>query len=213
MKRTGETHSLADFIPSERARIMDGTSPVRREQMRAAESSRSVYRAWNEVCAGTREGAHVTGLHYVPESNELIVYADGSSWVGELTMMREIIRARMLRHGANIADIKVRLSRGGYPAGGRVKAPASSVSSSSSPAATASARRGSRVTAIPNVRARSKTSVAAPEGSPSSAAPHVSAPSRTAQRDSGATPVVSASLADARARAARTDGSAAASGS
>ena len=137
MKRTGETHSLADFIPSERARIMDGASPVRREQMRAAESSRAVYRAWNEVCAGTREGAHVTGLHYVPESNELIVYADGSSWVGELTMMREIIRARMLRHGANIADIKVRLSRGGYPAGGRVKAPASSVPSSSSPAATA----------------------------------------------------------------------------
>ena len=96
-----------------------------------------MYRAWNEVCAGTREGAHVTGLHYAPESNELIVYADGSSWVGELTMMREIIRARMLRHGANIADIKVRLSRGGYPAGGRVKAPASSVPSSSSPAATA----------------------------------------------------------------------------
>ena len=137
MKRTGKTHSLADFIPSERARIMDGASPVRREQMRAAESSRAVYRAWNEVCAGTREGAHVTGLHYVPESNELIVYADGSSWVGELTMMREIIRARMLRHGANIADIKVRLSRGGYPAGGRVKAPASSASSPSSPAATA----------------------------------------------------------------------------
>lgn len=134
-ERKGETHSLADFIPLERRRILDGASETKLVQMRAAEATHDVYHAWNQVCAGTREGEHVTGLHYVPESNELIVYADGSSWVGELTMMREIIRARMLRHGANIADIKVRLSRGGYPAGGRVKAPASSAPPSPSPAA------------------------------------------------------------------------------
>ena len=112
--RSGETHSLSDFLPAERRRIMDGASKVRREQMRAAEASRDVYRAWNEVCSGTREAAHVTGLHYVPESNELIVYADGATWVSELSMMREIIRARMFRHGVDIADIKVKRSREGF---------------------------------------------------------------------------------------------------
>ena len=114
--RTGETHSLADFIPAERRRIMDGASDTRRAQFRSAEASRDVYRAWTPVCAGTREGAQVTGLHYVPESNELIVYADGSSWVGELTMMREIIRARMYRLGVDIAAIRVKLSHEGYAA-------------------------------------------------------------------------------------------------
>lgn len=93
---------------------MDGASPLRRDQMRAAEASRDVYRAWNEVCAATREAAHVTGLHYAPESNELIVYADDATWVSELTMMREIIRARMHRRGVSIADIKVRRSREGF---------------------------------------------------------------------------------------------------
>ena len=115
-KRTGETHSLADFLPAERRRIMDGANEVRREQMRAAEARRNVYRAWNEVCSGTREGAHVTGLHYVPENNELIVYADGSAWVAELSMMREIIRARMYRLGVDIAQIKVQLTKPGYTA-------------------------------------------------------------------------------------------------
>lgn len=113
-KRSGETHNLADFLPIERRRILDQASDIRRAQMHAAEASRDVYRAWNEICAGTREGAHVTGLHYVPESNELIVYADGSSWVAELTMMREIIRARMYRRGVDIANIKVLLTRPGY---------------------------------------------------------------------------------------------------
>lgn len=113
-QRSGESHSLADFLPAERRRIMDGASKARQEQMRAAEATREVYRAWNEVCANTREGSHVTGLHYVPESNELIVYADGSSWVGELTMMREIIRARMYRCGADVSNIKVLLSRGDH---------------------------------------------------------------------------------------------------
>lgn len=117
-KRTGETRNLADFLPAERRRIMDGANETRREQMRAAEARRDVYRAWNEVCSGTREGAHVTGLHYVPENNELIVYADGSAWVAELSMMREIIRARMYRLGVDIAQIKVQLTKPGYAAPG-----------------------------------------------------------------------------------------------
>lgn len=112
--RAGETHSLADFLPAERRRIMDGASETRRAQMRAAEARGRVFQAWNDVCAGTREGAHVTGLHYAAESDELIVYADGATWVAELTMMREIIRARMHLHGVDVSDIKVLRSREGY---------------------------------------------------------------------------------------------------
>lgn len=112
--RTGETHSLADFLPAERRRIMDGASETRRAQMRAAEARSRVFQAWNDVCAGTREGAHVTGLHYAAESDELIVYADGATWVAELTMMREIIRARMHLRGVDVSDIKVLRSREDY---------------------------------------------------------------------------------------------------
>lgn len=112
--RAGETHSLADFLPAERRRIMDGASETRRAQMRAAETRGRVFQAWNDVCAGTREGAHVTGLHYAAESDELIVYADGATWVAELTMMREIIRARMHLRGVDVSDIKVLRSREDY---------------------------------------------------------------------------------------------------
>ena len=112
--RAGETHSLADFLPAERRRIMDGASETRRAQMRAAEARGRVFQAWNDVCAGTREGAHVTGLHYAAESDELIVYADGATWVAELTMMREIIRARMHLRGVDVSDIKVLRSREDY---------------------------------------------------------------------------------------------------
>lgn len=112
--RAGETHSLADFLPAERRRIMDGASETRRAQMRAAEARGRVFQAWNDVCAGTREGAHVTGLHYAAETDELIVYADGATWVAELTMMREIIRARMHLRGVDVSDIKVLRSREDY---------------------------------------------------------------------------------------------------
>ena len=92
-QRAGETFSLGQFAASQRARIYDGATPERRQQFEAAERRAQIMHAWNEVCANTREGKHVTGLYYVPEADELVVYTDGSTWTQELTMMREIIRA------------------------------------------------------------------------------------------------------------------------
>ena len=66
-------------------------------------------------CAPTpAEGKHVTGLHYVPERDELVVYTDGASWTQELSMMREIIRARMERLGGAVGNIVVKTSRPGF---------------------------------------------------------------------------------------------------
>ncbi|MFR3878138.1 MAG: hypothetical protein ACLTYW_08320 [Collinsella sp.] len=44
----------------------------------------------------------MTGLRYLPESNELLVYLDSPSWTQEMTLLREIIRARMERAGAHV---------------------------------------------------------------------------------------------------------------
>ncbi|MFR3450959.1 MAG: DciA family protein [Collinsella sp.] len=78
-----------------------------------------IFQAWNKVCAGTREGKHVTGLHYVAERDELIVYTDGASWTQELTMMREIIRARMDACGGTVGNIVVKTTRPGFAKGPR----------------------------------------------------------------------------------------------
>lgn len=113
-KRTSDRiglSSLADIASSERSRILTGLTPEQREHMDAAELARSVYRAWNAVCGGTREGEHVTGLKYLPETNELLVYLDGASWTQEMTMLREIIRARMERAGAHVDGFVFRTSR------------------------------------------------------------------------------------------------------
>ena len=112
--RLGATQALSGFLAPERSRIFDGATPERRRQLEAAERVREVYAAWNAVVAGTREGAHVTGLHYVPESNELVVYADGAAWAQELTMLREIVRARMAARGVDVSAIVCRASREGY---------------------------------------------------------------------------------------------------
>ena len=85
---------LNEYLDAERRRILGAAGPERREQMARAERSREVYRAWNAVCGGTREGAHVTGLRYLPDTNELLVYLDTPSWTQEMTMLREIIRPR-----------------------------------------------------------------------------------------------------------------------
>ena len=85
-KRIGLS-SLSDIVCSERSRILTGLTPERRERMEAAEHARSVYRAWNAVCGGTREGEQ------------------------EMTMLREIIRARMEREGAYIDGFVFRTSR------------------------------------------------------------------------------------------------------
>lgn len=112
--RLNATVGLGDFISSERSRLYDGASPERRQQFHQAERRSEVFRAWNQICANTREGKHVTGLHYIAERNELVVYTDGASWTQELTMMREIIRARMERLGGEVANIVVKTSRPGY---------------------------------------------------------------------------------------------------
>ena len=68
-ERESETVAFSGFLNAERQRILAAATPERRAQMEAAEKSRAVYRAWNAVCSGTREGRHVTGLRYLPESN------------------------------------------------------------------------------------------------------------------------------------------------
>lgn len=112
--RLRATSSLADFIATERSRIFDGATPERRAQYEQAERRGEVFRAWNTVCANTREGKHVTGLHFVPERNELVVYTDGAAWTQELVMMREIIRARMESAGAAVDAIIVKTTKPGY---------------------------------------------------------------------------------------------------
>ncbi len=82
-ERESETVAFSGFLNAERQRILAAATPKRRAQMEAAEESRTVYRAWNAVCSGTREGRHVTGLRYLPESNELLVYLDSPSWTQE----------------------------------------------------------------------------------------------------------------------------------
>lgn len=112
--RAGQPTGLGSFLAGERRRILEGASPERRAQLAQAERSRAVYRAWNAVCAGTREGSHVTGLRYLPETNELLVYLDAASWTQEMTMLREIIRARMELGGVELRGFKFRTSKAGY---------------------------------------------------------------------------------------------------
>lgn len=111
---SGETRGLGGYLAAERSRLFDGASPKKREQMLAAERAREVYRGWNAVCAHTREGAHATGLHYKPETNELIVYMDSAAWTQEMTMLREIIRARMAATGVDVAGLVFITSKEGY---------------------------------------------------------------------------------------------------
>lgn len=112
--RLNATVGLGDFINSERSRLYDGATPERRQQFKQAERRREVFHAWNQICANTREGKHVTGLHYVPERDELVVYTDGASWTQELTMMREIIRARMERAGAHVDGLVFKTTAPGH---------------------------------------------------------------------------------------------------
>lgn len=112
--RLGRTEGLSDFLGQERRRILLGASPQRKEQMRAAERQREVYAAWNAVTAGTREAAHVTGLHYMPEGNELLVYLDTPAWTQEMTMLREILRGRMALKSVDVANLIFKTSRLDY---------------------------------------------------------------------------------------------------
>ena len=115
-ERESETVAFSGFLNAERQRILAAATPERRAQMEAAEESRAVYRAWNAVCSGTREGRHVTGLRYLPESNELLVYLDSPSWTQEMTLLREIIRARMERAGAHVDGLVFKTTAPGQSA-------------------------------------------------------------------------------------------------
>lgn len=113
-ERESETVAFSGFLNAERQRILAAATPERRAQMEAAEESRAVYRAWNAVCSGTREERHVTGLRYLPESNELLVYLDSPSWTQEMTLLREIIRARMERAGAHVDGLVFKTTAPGH---------------------------------------------------------------------------------------------------
>ena len=110
-ERFGAPQGLGSILEQEKRRIYDDAAPAKREAFLEAERAQEVYRAWNTVCARTREGQHVCGLHFVPETRELIVYVDGSSWVNELTVLREIIRARMEACGVSVSALVFKLSR------------------------------------------------------------------------------------------------------
>ncbi len=114
-ERESETVAFSGFLNAERQRILAAATPERRAQMEAAEESRAVYRASERgVCSGTREGRHVTGLRYLPESNELLVYLDSPSWTQEMTLLREIIRARMERAGAHVDGLVFKTTAPGH---------------------------------------------------------------------------------------------------
>ena len=144
---SGETRGLGGYLAEERSRLFDGASPKKREQMLAAERTREVYRAWNAVCAHTREGSHATGLHYRPEPNELIVYMDSAPWAQEMTMLREIIRARMAATGVDVAGLVFMTSKEGYASRASSAAAGTSGSADSpakGPAGSSSARRAAK---------------------------------------------------------------------
>lgn len=144
---SGETRGLGGYLAEERSRLFDGASPKKREQMLAAERTREVYRAWNAVCAHTREGSHATGLHYRSETNELIVYMDSAAWTQEMTMLREIIRARMAATGVDVAGLVFMTSKEGYASRASSAAAGTSGSADSpakSPAGSSSARRAAK---------------------------------------------------------------------
>lgn len=114
LPRTGGVSGLGALAASLRENVYAGASEQTRERYAAAERRQMVFNAWNEVCAGTREGQHVTGLFYAPDTNTLVVYTDGAAWTQELSMMREIIRARMEAAGAAVAEIVCKTSRPGH---------------------------------------------------------------------------------------------------
>ena len=107
----GGARSIGSLANVEREHLLEGASEERLQQLHAAEDQRKVFEAWNTVCGGTREGVHVTGLHYLAESNELLVYMDSAAWTQEMTMLREIIRARMERAGAKVDGLIFKTSR------------------------------------------------------------------------------------------------------
>lgn len=116
--RAKTTVSVAALMGDVRHNIVSRATPEQLERMHHAERARQVYTAWNAVCGGTREGEHVTGLRFLPDENKLLVYLDGAAWTQEMTMLREIIRARMEREGVKLDGFVFRTSKPGFKRSG-----------------------------------------------------------------------------------------------
>lgn len=101
-------------MDSVRRDMLRDTTSQERERLAAAVKTRNVYQAWNAVVGNTREGAHVTGLRYLPDTNQLLVYLESAVWTQELTMAREVIRARMDREGVKLDGFIFKTSKAGY---------------------------------------------------------------------------------------------------
>ncbi len=65
-ERERSTVAVSSIMGQVRQDIVSRATPEQLERMRKAEAARGVYRAWNAVCGGTREGEHVTGLGISP---------------------------------------------------------------------------------------------------------------------------------------------------
>lgn len=116
--RARATVPVSSLMGDVRQNIVSHATPEQLERMRNAERTRSVYTAWNTVCAGTREGEHVTGLRFLPDQNKLLVYLDDAAWTQEMTMLREIVRARMECVGVKIDGFVFRTSKPGFKRSG-----------------------------------------------------------------------------------------------
>ena len=99
-ERESETVAFSGFLNAERQRILAAATPERRAQMEAAEESRAVYRAWNAVCSGTREGRHVTCLLYTSNGVELLIGQLFTSLVAlcNLGIIARDLRGNLLKH-------------------------------------------------------------------------------------------------------------------
>lgn len=113
-ERERSTVAVSSIMGQVRQDIVSRATPEQLERMRKAEAARGVYRAWNAVCGGTREGEHVTGLRYLSDQNKLLVYLDDAVWTQEMTMLREIIRARMEREGVRLDGFVFRTTKPGF---------------------------------------------------------------------------------------------------
>ena len=63
---------------------------------------------------GHARGTACDGTALPAESNELLVYLDSPSWTQEMTLLREIIRARMERAGAHVDGLVFKTTAPGH---------------------------------------------------------------------------------------------------
>ena len=78
----------------------------------------------------------MTGLRYLSDQNKLLVYLDDAVWTQEMTMLREIIRARMEREGVRLDGFVFRTTKPGFKRSG-VERPRGENKAASTPPSTA----------------------------------------------------------------------------